>query len=67
MSSNNFIAGSTADAKKKQSAKKSLFNYVNQLQIHFDLNDVDVVRVLESVVRNRKNNVNKKKWWQVWK
>ncbi len=55
------------DSKKKQDAKKSLNNYVNQLKLHFDLNDEEIVRVLEAVLRSKKKNIILKKWWQIWK
>ncbi len=53
--------------KKRQTALKSLNNYLNQLNIHFDLNDEDVVKILESVIKTRKKNIFKKKWWHLSK
>jgi len=57
----------TSKSKKNQDVKRSLNNYINQLKIHFDLNDEEIFNVIESVQRSRKNNCHIKKWWQIWK
>lgn len=53
--------------KRNQDVKKSLNNYINQLKIHFDLNDDEIFNIVESVQKTRKNSVQKNKWWQIWK
>jgi len=53
--------------KKNQDVKRSLNNYINQLKIHFDLNDEEIFNIVESVQKSRKNNYCVKKWWQIWK
>lgn len=58
---------SNFENKKQQNARKSLENYVKQLKMHFDLNDKDIIKVLETMVKLHKNNVFCKKWWQIWK
>lgn len=58
---------SNSDAQKKQAAKKSLNNYVNQLKTHFDLNDTEIIKILDSILKSKKRNIIIKKWWQIWK
>ncbi|MDD3013515.1 MAG: hypothetical protein PHC34_07425 [Candidatus Gastranaerophilales bacterium] len=53
--------------KKSQDVKRSLNNYINQLKIHFDLNDEEIFNIVESVQKARKNYYQIKKWWQIWK
>ena len=53
--------------KKKQSAAKALNNYMEQLKIHFDLNDRDIVKVLELALKERKKGNFIKKWWHILK
>ncbi|MFA6989953.1 MAG: hypothetical protein WC197_07775 [Candidatus Gastranaerophilaceae bacterium] len=55
------------ESKKKQDAKRSLNNYINQLKLHFDLDAKDIIEVIECVYKNNKNNVIEKKWWHLWK
>jgi len=52
---------------KVQNAKKSLNNYINQLKLHFDLGDDDLIKVLEFCLKIRKKNNFVKKWWHIWK
>lgn len=37
--------------RKRQLALKSLQNYINQLKIHFDINDRDIVKILKHIVK----------------
>lgn len=60
-------SGNNTIAKKKQNAARSLNNYLDQLKIHFDLNDIDVVKVLELALKERKNDRFIKKWWHIFK
>ena len=53
--------------KKKQSAAKSLNNYIEQLKIHFDLSDRDTINVLEITLKERRNENFIKKWWNILK
>lgn len=53
--------------KKKQSAAKALNNYMEQLKIHFDLSDRDIIKVLELALKERKNEMFIKKWWHILK
>jgi hemerythrin-like domain-containing protein len=55
------------ESKKRQDAKRSLNSYINQMKLHFDLNERDIVEVIEHVYRNNKNDMFKKKWWHLWK
>lgn len=49
--------------KKKQSAARSLNIYIDQLKIHFDLNEKDTIKVLEQALKERrKENIIKKLW-----
>ncbi len=52
---------------RKSDAKRSLNNYLEQLQMHFDLGDTDVMSILESSLRSKKHNLFLKKWWHIWK
>jgi len=53
--------------KKKQSAAKALNNYMEQLKIHFDLNDRDIIKVLELALKEKRNENFIKKWWHILK
>lgn len=53
--------------KKIQNAKKSLNNYINQLKIHFDLNDDEIFSIIKALFESKRNNNLLKKWWQIWK
>lgn len=53
--------------KKKQNAAKSLNNYMDQLKIHFDLSERDIIKVLELSLKKRKNENFIKKWWHIFK
>lgn len=55
-----------SQSKRRFSAKKSLDNYIGQLKFHFELSDSDVIDVLNSVLKNKKDNSTAKRWWQVW-
>lgn len=59
--------GNSVLIKKKQSAAKSLNNYMEQLKIHFDLNDIDVIKVLELALKERRKGIFIKKWWHILK
>lgn len=52
---------------KKYSAKKSLTNYISQLELHFELSEDDVISILSSVIKTRKNSSPSKKWWYIFK
>jgi len=57
----------TVPIKKNRDAAKSLNNYLNQLKIHFDLNDADVIKVLDLILKERKSESFVKKWWHIFK
>ena len=49
--------------RKRQQALKSLYNYINQLKIHFDLNEKDINSLLKHILRIKsKDNFIKKLW-----
>jgi hypothetical protein len=52
--------------KKKQNAAKSLNNYLDQLKFHFELTDIDIAKVLEMALQERKNQIFVKKWWRIF-
>ncbi|OGI17008.1 MAG: hypothetical protein A2255_10080 [Candidatus Melainabacteria bacterium RIFOXYA2_FULL_32_9] len=54
---------------RKQNAKKSLNNYINQLKMHFDLTDDEIIDVIRYIFEQQTRNNSKflKKWWQIWK
>ncbi len=51
---------------RTQNAKKSLDSYIDQLELHFDLDEKAVYNILKSTLQTRKNKKLKKKWWQIW-
>ena len=53
--------------KKKQNAAKALNNYMEQLKIHFDLSDNDIIKVLELALKEKRNGIFIKKWWHILK
>lgn len=59
--------GNSVLIKKKQNAAKSLNHYLDQLKIHFDLSDNDLVKVLELALKERRNENFIKKWWHILK
>ena len=59
--------GNNAIAKKKQNAVKALNNYLNQIKIHFDFNDRDIIKVLELALKEKKHENFVKKWWHMLK
>lgn len=56
-----------AEIQKKSDAKKSLNNYIEQLQFHFNLSEDELISVLKNVLKARENINSIKKWWQIWK
>jgi nitrogen regulatory protein PII len=54
-------------SKKINDVKKSLNNYLNQLKIHFDVNDEDILNIVESIQKSRKKSNFKNQWWHIWK
>ena len=56
-----------AFARKKQNAVKALNNYLNQIKIHFDFDDKDIVKVLELTLKEKKHENFVKKWWHMLK
>lgn len=59
--------GNNVLVKKKQGAAKSLNNYMEQLKIHFDLSDRDIIKVLELALKEKRNENFIKKWWHILK
>ena len=59
--------GNSVLVKKKQNAAKSLNNYIEQLKIHFDLSNDDIIKVLELALKERRNEIFIKKWWHILK
>jgi len=64
-----YIAENGQDKIKNiNSSQKSLNNYINQLKLHFDLTDKDIVKVLEFTLDLYKFENNFfKKWWHILK
>ena len=59
--------GNNVLVKKTQGAAKSLNNYMEQLKIHFDLSDRDIIKVLELALKEKRNESFIKKWWHILK
>lgn len=67
---NNYITEkATRGENKNQYVRKYLINYINQLKIHFDLNDQEIIEVVKFTLNlySQKNEGFIKKWWQIWK
>ena len=60
--------GNKIKQKRNLDARKSLDNYINQLKIHFDLNEEDTIEIIKAAFEARAhNNGLLKKWWQIWR
>jgi len=53
--------------RKKQLALKSLNNYLDQLKIHYDLTEGDLVVILKLVLRVKNQDTFIKKLWNIFK
>ena len=53
--------------KKKIDARRSLNNYIDQLKIHFELEEKEIISILNSLTQSKKNKYFIKKWWHIWK
>lgn len=53
--------------RKKQQALKSLNNYLEQLKIHFDLSETDLIKILKIVLSVKNKNSLIKKLWNIFK
>lgn len=49
---------------KKQTVLKSINNYLNQLQVHFELSDRELADILKIIYLQHKKIISSKKWWQ---
>lgn len=55
------------NARKHQDVKRLLNNFITQIKLHFDLTDEDIIEVLDSLLKSRRDKYPQKKWWQLWK
>ncbi len=53
--------------RKKQLALKALNNYLDQLKIHYDLSEVDLIKILKFVLSVKCKNNFLKKFWNIFK
>ncbi len=71
MTDNNYLTEQCQKYKKnqqkKQLALKALNNYLEQLKIHYDLSEFDLVKILKFVLRVKRKNSFFKKLWNIFK
>ena len=67
MSDANPLVSYKKSYRKKQLALKALSNYLEQLKIHYDLNDGDLATLLKNIlkIKNKNNFINKV--WNIFK
>lgn len=53
--------------KKKQTAIKSINNYLSQLKMHYELEDNELAEILKIVILPYKKISSIKKWWKFFK
>ena len=53
--------------KKRQQALRYLYNYINQLKIHFDLSEKDIIKLLKHILKMKSKNNFFKKIWNIFK
>lgn len=47
-------------------AQKYLFRYIEELKMHFGINDTHIIKILEEEVKNLKNKYKPQKWFKFW-
>lgn len=60
---NSILATSQSENTKK--AEKYICKYLNELKIHFNLSDHQILRILSSLTQKIKKNSKEKAWWNV--
>ena len=55
------------NCQKKQQALKSLNNYLDQLKIHYDLSEREMVKILELILKIKNKDALIKKLWNIFK
>jgi len=54
------------NAKKKQNALKSVYSYLGQLKLHFELSDNEMCDIIKIVAKDYKKSISSKRWWQIF-
>ena len=52
--------------KKRQTALKSINNYLGQLKMHFQLTDAEMFDILKKAKLEYKKGISSKKWWNIF-
>ena len=58
---NSLLLNSNTDNLKK--VEKYIFNYLNELKIHFSMSDYQIIDILNSAISKLKKNSKKKSLW----
>lgn len=62
MSNSNLFDNIVQSNKTKESIKKCLSTYIEQLKIHFNVSDNDIDVIMKNILRSRSN----RKFWNFW-
>lgn len=55
------------NCRKRQQALRALYNYLNQLKIHFDLNDKDIAKILKHILKIKNKDSFMNRVWNIFK
>jgi hypothetical protein len=51
---------------KINDAKRAINKYMEEIKIHFDYNEKEIIEILENVINTRKKRCSYNKWWKIW-
>lgn len=51
---------------QSEKAQKYLVRYIEELKLHFGIEDSHVIKILEYELKNLKNKYCSKKWFKFW-
>ncbi len=60
---NSLLVKKEAEYNKK--AEKYIFKYLNELKIHFNLTDNQIIKILNSITQKLKKKTNNQNWWKI--
>ena len=50
-----------------EKAQKYLVRYIDELKLHFGIEDSHVIKIMETELKNLKNKYCSKKWFKFWR
>ena len=53
------------ESENSKKAEKYIFKYLNELKIHFNLSDNQIIKILNSIVLKLKKKSNNQNWWKI--